>query len=252
MKVLAIVIALVALAAAAAAGFVTFKERVKTEKMRTELEQANARADAMEAKAADLEKQVSELRQELQAGQFLAETNSGRINRLSETLDAALAGGEKDPVTRSLPGAAPAAGEAATAPVVPEVIEALKEEVKKEIKEERLAQETQARQKWFQQMRERESANWKKKLEEEFPKTALALKLSPTQEFSIREVAEDAFKKLMALMEEAMTKPWDQVDWAAYQEKTEKIYKEAEAQVVEMVSEEQAKALRKFFEVPGR
>ena len=99
------------------------------------------------------------------------------------------------------------------------------------------------------QMKEIETKRWQKKLDEEFPELAVKLNLSTTQEFAIKEIAEDAFKKIMAIWEEAASKPEDEVDWADFQENMEKIYNEAESQVVEMVSKEQGEALRKFFEM---
>jgi malonyl CoA-acyl carrier protein transacylase len=130
----------------------------------------------------------------------------------------------------------------------PEALEMLKEEVKKELKEERKIEETEQRTRMAGQMRENETRQWRKKIDEEFPKLAEKIGLSPTQEYAIKDIAEAAFKEIMALWEEAIAKPESEVDWTAFQEDMEKIYKDATEQVGELVNEEQEKALEKFFE----
>jgi hypothetical protein len=95
-----------------------------------------------------------------------------------------------------------------------------------------------------------QTREWRKQIDEDFPKFAQKIGLNATQEMEIREIAENAFKQLMALLEEAINQPQSEVDWAALDEKTKEIYKDAEAQIVPLVSEEQGKALRKFFKAP--
>ena len=243
---------LIAAGLAAGAGVMAFAGKGDIEKFESGLRSANDRIAELAGEVSGLEGQVSELNKQLESNELLTESNSGRINGVSERLSSI----EKyrDKVAQLEPQGIAGAGSSSNpdgfAPKGRGVIEELKEEVKKEIKEERRAEEIEAQRKWYEQMNEKEQEKWKKRLEEEFPKLAQKIKLSPTQEFGIREIAENAFNKIMALWDDAMSKHKSEVDWTAFGKEMEKIYKEAEAQVTEMVSEEQAEALGKFFEAP--
>ncbi len=217
--------------------------------LESELQTASTKIDVLLGRVNQLDGEVSRLNQQLNSSQLLAENNAQRIAEVSKSLSS-LARPDKLAHTGPQPGlgagskADPGSGLPAGSPA----IETLKEEVKKELKEERKKEEEERRLKMASQMKEMETKRWQKKLDEEFPKLAEKINLSTTQEFAIKEIAEEAFKKIMALWEEAMSKPEDEVDWAGFQEKMEKIYKDAETQVTEMVSKEQAEALEKFFE----
>jgi hypothetical protein len=230
---------------------VLFAGREEVRNMRAELQSTGTRTDSLESALRKMNIQLSLLDRRLESIELATEANGQAIDGLSQQLTSARDVHETAKVPS--PGGADSHSEsnqAARLAGQSEVVEALKEEVKKEIREEQEAEEREARRKWFAQTRERESAEWKKKIEDEFPKLAQKISLSPTQEYTIKDIAEGAFRQLMALMEEALTKPWEEVDWTAYEEKTHRIYEEAEAKIVDMVTEDQAKALREFFEVP--
>ena len=221
----------------------------KTGSLKSDLENAGTNIEVLQGKLSQLEGELARLNRQANSNQLAIESNGGRITEVARNLSAIA-----ESSTRAKEGPQPAGGiiakddSAGTPASGSPAMETLKEEVKKELKEERKKEEEERRQKMAGQMKEMETKRWRKKLDEEFPKLAEEINLNTTQEFAIKEIAENAFKKIMALWEEAMKQPEDEVDWASFQEKMEKIYKEAESQVVEMVTEKQAEALGKFFE----
>lgn len=234
----------------AGAFIIAFAGTGSQQELKTELESAGIKIENLTAKVGLLEQRISGLNIKLDNNMASIDENNRKINEFDKKFTATaekaektipanphVAGGKDS--TRSLPEAI--AGR-------PETLETLKEELKKELKEERKIEEVEKRVKWVGQMKESETKKWQKKLDEEFPKLAEKIGLSPTQEYAIKDIAEAAFKEIMALWEDAMGKPESEVDWTAFGENMEKIYKDAEAQVTELVNEEQGKALGKFFE----
>jgi hypothetical protein len=237
----------------AGAAVIAFAGRANTKELESKLEAASASIEAAAARIGQLEKRMTALAEKQETNNLLIETNSARLAELSQRISRAedmrkVAAVDLPAVSPPAPGMEPSASGRET----PEAVEALKEQVKKEIEEERRLREQKEREQMTVRVKEMQTKEWRKQIDDEFPKLAQKIGLNATQEMEVREIAENAFKELMMLLEEAMSKPQSEVDWAAFQEKTKKIYEEAEAQIVPLVSEEQAKALRKFFDVPGR
>ena len=218
------------------------------------LKLAEDRINELGKKTAQLEIISSQLTQELESSKLIIQNNNERIAEMSQQLSKSRITGLDQPAVRPAPPAGKIGDSIPSQPSpMPDVIEAVKEEVKKELKEERLAKETEQFQQWYREMHKTESEKFKKQMEEEFSVFAQKIKLSSTQEYAVRDIAEDAFKKIMALLEDTMAnRSKEEIDWAAYQKQMEEIYTEAEQQIVELVSEEQADAIRKFFEDPGK
>ena len=225
--------------------YILSTSKTNGEEYANKMETANEHIDNLTKKTALLEGNIAQLHQELESCKLVIESNGNRIGQMTRQLAEA-----PQPVASpALPAGKTGDSISGQSPPMPEVIEAVKEEVKKELKEEKLAKETEQFQNWYKQMHKSESEKFRKQMEDDFPALAQKIKLTPTQEYAIRDVAEGAFKKIMALIEDTMAnRSKEEIDWVAYQKQMEEIYNEAETQIVELVDEKQAGAIRKFFE----
>jgi hypothetical protein len=238
----------------AGAAVIAFAGRGDTKDLESKLEAATASMEAATGRIAEMEKKIASLAEKQESNSLLIETNSGRLGEIAQRISRVEIMGRNAP-RAEVPGGSPEIPSVDSSPPLadaPEAVEALKEQVKKELQEERLLKEQEEREHMAQQVKQMQTREWRKQIDEDFPRLAQKIGLNPTQEMAIKDIAENAFKQIIALLEDAMNQPQSEVDWVAFQEKMKKIYEEAEAQVVPLVDEEQGKALRKFFEVPGQ
>ncbi len=236
----------------AGAALIAFVGKGNTKDLESKLQAASNSIDAAAARLGVTEKKLAALAEKQESNSLLIETNSARLNEISQRISR-IEDMKKDVARAEVLGGQPGIPSVdSSQPLAdaPEAVEALKEQVKKELQEERMLKEQKDRERMAQQVQQMQTKEWRKQIDEEFPKFAQKIGLNPTQEMAIKDIAESAFKQLMVLLEEAMNQPQSEVDWAAFQEKMKGIYADAEAQIVPLVNEEQAKALRKFFEVP--
>jgi hypothetical protein len=238
----------------AGGAIIAFAGKGNTKDLESKLETATASMEAAAGRIDEIEKKLAALSEKQNTNNLLVETNGGRLAELAQRISR-VEESQKKVAQADVPAVSPPSpGIDSSGPSIdsPEGVEALKEQVKKELKEEQHLKELEQRERMAKQVKEMQTKEWRKQIDEDFPKLAQKIGLNATQEMNIKDIAENAFKEIMLLVEDAMSQPEDQVDWIAFQEKMEKIYKDAEAQIVPLVTEEQGNALRKFFEVPGQ
>lgn len=248
MKISAIVIGIFLLVGLVGGAFViALAGRADFNELKSEIEHVNAENGTLLARLDQLELGAADLREQLEASHLLIESSSHRIAELSKQLSSFNKWREK--LAQALPRKSPGGPGSGLPGPLPggRAVEVLKEEVKRELKEERLEEQKARYLKWAKQSREHETKKWRKKMDEEFPKFAQKINLNVTQETSIKEIAENVFNQVIEMMEQEIARG-EEADWAAFSEKVGKIYEETQAEILEMVTEEQAQKLNKFFE----
>ena len=242
---------LVGLAAGSLAAALAGKAGI--EQLRRDMQAADEKTAALSGKLVRQEAEITRLTQQVYSNLLSIEDGAGRLARLSEQVASLAKSHEEMSQTQTrettFPGAAQG-GVPGTLPGGSPAMEDLKEEVKKELKEERQKEEIRRRQKWAEQSKEMQTREWRRKLDEEYPELVRKLNLSVNQEISIKEIAENAFNQIIELMQEMLGKPEDEADWLGFQEKIEKIYKDAESKITQQVTPEQAEKLKEFFGRP--
>jgi len=127
-----------------------------------------------------------------------------------------------------------------------DLITDIKEAVKKELKKDEEAKRIERRKKQAEQNKKWVRNEFDGQIKG-FPEFAEKIGLNGSQETEIRQIAEEAFEKVMRILSDAWEKPEDEVDWGEAMKEIEEIYKDAEAQIEPYVTEEQGKQLREYF-----
>lgn len=245
MKISAILIGFFLLVGLIGGAFViAYTGRADFEQLKSDMD---ARNDALKARLDQLELGVVDLSEQLEASHLLIQSNSHRIAELSKQISSVRKWREK--LAQAPSRTASGDSGSGLSGLLPggRAVETIKEEVKRELKEERKREQKEQYLKWAKQSREHETKKWRKKMDEEFPKFAQKINLNVTQEAGIRELAEDVFNQVMEMMEQEIAKGED-ADWAAFSQNVGKIYEETQAEILELVTEEQANKLKWFFE----
>jgi hypothetical protein len=243
MKASLIILGVLIAAGLLGGAYILASSKTNSEVYEAKLKLADDRITELEKKTSQLASTSTQHAQELESSRIAIAGSRETIDKMSEELAEATRPAE----SAELP-ATESAGSVPGRPL-PEAVEAIKETVKRELKEEKLAKEKEGVQTWYREMYKTEAAKFEKKMDERYPELARKIGLNGTQESAIRDIAEDSFDKIMTLMEDAIAdKTWEEIDWTAYGKQAEAVGKEHEARINELVDEEQAKALKRFFE----
>jgi len=129
-----------------------------------------------------------------------------------------------------------------------EIITDIKKAIKAELKKEKEAEKLEERKKQGEQTKKWIKGDYDNKMKK-FPDFAQKIGLSGSMETDIRQIAEDAYAKVIQILSDAFEKTEDEVDWMDVRKKIEEIEKDAESQIEPFVTEEQGKKLKKFFDM---
>jgi chromosome segregation ATPase len=207
---------------------------------------AAAGMDSLAREVEALGREVGDLKERLERNSLMVEENARSIRELRDRLAAA---GERPEMTaaKDEPAKALDSGN-------PEVIEDIKEAVKREIKEEEQVAQQEKTARAVSQWKQKKEARWRGNLDNRFSGLAEKLGLDVTQEMAVREIAEQTFEKIMALLDNTPDKSATDGQWGEFKGEFERVYQEAESQLERHVNDKQRQVIMDFLRsgAPGK
>ena len=122
--------------------------------------------------------------------------------------------------------------------------------VKKEIKEESKTAKRESNVEGAKKWVDWQTAQLRKKLDDEFPRLAEKIGLDARQELNVKDIAEEMLRKITTLWsnwEERLATATNE-DWGEFKGEINQVYENTSTQMQEHVSEKQARAIMGFFQ----
>lgn len=215
-----------------------------------DLDPVNGRIDGLAQRMDSFEQKISDLDGKLAEYLSLLEAN----NRNMQELKGRLAAADKGAGTGE--GTANAGDKLAKGldPVNRDALEHIKEEVKREIKEEskiaRRKKESAGVKKWA----DSQTQGLQKKMDKQFLRVAEKLNLDRNQEIAVKDITENLIKQVSTIWsnwEERLAEGMTNEDWGEFKGELGEVYDNAAEQLLQHVSERQAKAIMGFIQGGG-
>jgi hypothetical protein len=209
----------------------------------------SATVDALALRIDSLEDKIAEIDLKLQDYLLTLEANNRKLKDLKDQLAAA---GENT----GSPGGGPVPADSSGGLRIDkqEIIETLKDEVKREIKEETEIAKRDKQAAGVKEWADSQTQGLRKRMDEQFLQFAEKIKLDRNQEIAVREITEQLIDQISTIWsdwETRLSEGMTDQNWGEFKGELGQAYDTAAEQLLQHVSERQAKNIMEFIQSPG-